>query len=807
MSKIRGITFEFSADSSRLESSLKSINKETRETGRQLRDINKLLKFEPKNVELLAQKHSQLSNKIKEANEKLETLKKLQADMDKNGIDENSKQYQALRREIIDTESLLGTYKQQLKEVNKEIENNTKFSKKLAEHFKETGDKLQEAGKKIDQIGKDLKDYGKNLSMKVTAPIAGFATLAVKNFSEAESAWARYARTSGKSQDELQKIMKEGVSIAKDSVYSSKEVAEMMEYMALAGWSSEDSLSSLNNMLKFVTASGLDAGHASDIVTDNLTAFGLEMSETDRLMNVMLKTQSATNTNTEQLAGAYSNAAATAGALGYSIEDTSIALGILANSGLKGEQAGTKLRSVMTSLTTASESQKKILKELGVEMYNADGSAKPLMDTIGSLREKFSTLTEEEKINYANKLVGKNNVNAFMIMMNASNEEVNNATEAIKGHDDALTQMSDVMGETTEFKLKELKKSFGEMTEQIGAQIVPILLEVTEMFKGWIQAFSELDEGTKEFIVKAALIAATVGPIIMVIGSVISGIGKIISVGGLLVKGIGSIIGVLGGPLTLAIGAIVATGVVLYKNWDTIKEKAGQLANTVSEKWNNIKNWTSEKWGAVKNFTSTSWNSVKTSVSESISSAWSTVSEKASSISSSVSSAWGSVKRVTGNVWGSVKTGIIDSVSGAWNGITGWLDKLKNAFNFSWSLPKPRLPKISVTKAKGILGVPYPKFSVSWNRMGGIFKQPTVLPTLQGLQGFAEPSTGGEAIMPLNKLPQLMADAMEKVKGGSSQTIINYIMLDGKVIGREVTNTVDNNLGRKSMRERLAGGL
>lgn len=802
MSKIRGVSFEFSADSSRLESALKNINKETRDTSRQLKDINKLLKFEPKNVELLAQKHSQLSNKIKEANEKLETLKKLQADMDKNGIDENSKQYQALRREIIDTESLLGTYKQQLKDVNKEIENNTNFSKKLAGQFKETGDKLQEAGKKIGQIGKDIKDYGKNLSMKVTAPIVGFGTLSVKNFTEAESAWARYARTSGKSQDELQKIMKEGINIAKDSVYSSKEVAEMMEYMALAGWSSEDSLSSLNNMLKFVTASGLEAGYASDIVTDNLTAFGLEMSETDRLMNVMLKTQSATNTNTEQLAGAFSNVAATAGALGYSVEDTSIALGLLANSGLKGEKAGTKLRSVLTSLTTASESQKKILGELGVEMYNVDGTTKPLMETVGNLREKFANLTEEEKINYANKLVGKNNVNAFMIMMNATNEEVNNATEAIKSHDDALTQMSNVMGETTEFKLKELKKSFGEMTEQIGAQVVPILLQVTENIKGWIQAFSELDEGTKEFIVKAALIAAAVGPIIMVIGSVISGIGKIISVGGLLIKGIGAIIGVLGGPLTLAIGAIVATGVVLYKNWDTIKEKAGQLASYVGEKWNAMKSWTSEKWGAITSFTSNAWNSVKTSVSNSVSSAWSVVSEKASSISSSVSNAWGSVKRVTGNVWGSVKSGIIDSVSGAWNGITGWLGKLKNAFSFDWSLPKPRLPKISVTKAKGIFGIPYPKFSVSWNRMGGIFKQPTVLPTLQGLQGFAEPSTGGEAIMPLNKLPQLMADAMQKSGIFNQQQVIhNVFMIDGKEVAHTVAPQVDRELGYRNRRK------
>ncbi len=365
--------------------------------------------------------------------------------------------------------------------------------------------------------------------------------------------------------------------------------------------------------------------------------------------------------------------------------------------------------------------------------------------------------------------------------------------------------MQDVMGETTEFKLKELKKSFGEMTEQIGAHIVPILLEVTEMFKGWIQAFSELDEGTKEFIVKAALIAAAVGPIIMVIGSVISGIGKIISVGGLLVKGIGTIIGVLGGPLTLAIGAIIAVGVALWANWDTIKEKAGQLASYVGEKWNAMKNWTSEKWGAITSFTSNAWNSVKSSITSSVSGAWNLVKSGASGIASTVSNAWSGVRSITGSVWNGVKGTIVNAVSGAWNGITGWLGKIKNAFSFSWRIPMPKIPKISVTKAKGIFGIPYPKFNISWNREGGIFKQPTILPTLAGMQGFAEPSTGGEAIMPLNKLPQLMAEAMQKSGIFNQQQVIhNVFMIDGKEVAHTVAPQVDRELGYRNRRKGIS---
>ena len=149
---------------------------------------------------------------------------------------------------------------------------------------------------------------------------------------------------------------------------------------------------------------------------------------------------------------------------------------------------------------------------------------------------------------------------------------------------------------------------------------------------------------------------------------------------------------------------------------------------------------------------------------------------------------------------------IKDDVSDGASKVESAMDRVKKSADFSWSIPKPKLPKIKVTEAKGIFGIPYPKFNVEWNRMGGIFKQPTVLPTLAGMQGFAEPSTGGEAILPLNKLPSLIAEAMDMTKQ-QQQTIVNYFVLEGKVIAEQITPIVDRNLSRNASRVNYAGGF
>ena len=247
--------------------------------------------------------------------------------------------------------------------------------------------------------------------------------------------------------------------------------------------------------------------------------------------------------------------------------------------------------------------------------------------------------------------------------------------------------------------------------------------------------------------------------------------------------------------------------------WGNIKDIASNNINDaktkISNTAGNIKKSVSEWWSKTKNDTSTKWGNIKSTMSEKFSSAKTSVTGLAGNIWTAITDKWDSLKRNTSRKWEQIKEAIMSPIRSAKKWLDGKIQAIKNAFNFEWKLPKFKLPKVSIGMAKSKrFGIPYPKFNVDWNRDGGIFRKPTVLPDAYGgVQGVGEPSTGGEAIMHLNKLPQLMAEAWEKTKTRQNVTVINYITLDGKVIAREVTDTVDQNLSIKSRRLEGAYGL
>lgn len=215
----------------------------------------------------------------------------------------------------------------------------------------------------------------------------------------------------------------------------------------------------------------------------------------------------------------------------------------------------------------------------------------------------------------------------------------------------------------------------------------------------------------------------------------------------------------------------------LKRNWEETKITGRNFAkdmwSSITSSWELGTNFIRDNFDGAKNFIDNTWNNIIDKFE---------VGKQA-------------IKKAIHSITGTIR--------GIWGNISWVFDKIGNFFKFDWV----RLPKVNLWTEKGLLGIPIPKFSISWNAQGGIFKNPTVLPTLAGLQGFAEPSTGGEAIMPLNKLPDLMAEALEKSTYGKRTTIINYVTLDGKIIAKEVTEEVDSNLSRKSIRTQYSGGL
>ena len=261
-SRIKGITIEIGGDTTKLQTALKGVNTEIKNTQAQLKDVEKLLKLDPGNTELLAQKHKLLGQAVEETKNKLETLKTAQQQADealKNGTISKD-QYDALQREIIETE-------QELKRLEEQANQSATALQKIGA----TGEKWKEVGGNIENAGKKL--------MPVTATVTALGTVSVKTAADFESSMSKVAAVSGATGSDLEALSKKAREMGSKTKFSASEAAEAMNYMAMAGWKTEDMLSGIEGVMNLAAASGEDLATTSDIVTDALTAFGLSAQD------------------------------------------------------------------------------------------------------------------------------------------------------------------------------------------------------------------------------------------------------------------------------------------------------------------------------------------------------------------------------------------------------------------------------------------------------------------------------------------------------------------------------------------------
>ena len=332
--RIKGITVEIGGDTTKLSKALEGVNKSIKNTQTQLKDVEKLLKLDPRNTELLSQKQKLLADSISATKEKLATLKTAaeQANTALANGEISQQQYDALQREIVETENEL-----------KRLETEAKNAGSALQKIGDAGEVLQNVGGKISGAGEKL--------LPVTAGVTALGTAAVKTASDFDSAMSKVAAVSGATGDDLQALRDKAREMGSKTKFSASEAAEAMNYMAMAGWKTNDMLSGIDGIMNLAAASGEDLATTSDIVTDALTAFGLTAQDSGHFADVLAAASSNANTNVSMLGESFKYCAPIAGALGFSCEDTAEALGLMANAGIKSTQSGTSMRSIMTALS------------------------------------------------------------------------------------------------------------------------------------------------------------------------------------------------------------------------------------------------------------------------------------------------------------------------------------------------------------------------------------------------------------------------------------------------------------------------
>ena len=428
----------------------------------------------------------------------------------------------------------------------------------------------------MDSVGKKLTSAGKNLTTKVTLPIVGIGTAAMKASIDFESAMDKVASLSGAQGEQFDSLRDKAIEMGAKTMYSATESAEALQYMALAGWNTKEMLVGLEPVLKLAGAAGMDLGTASNIVTNGLIAMGLSANDAAHFADVMAVTMSKSSTDVNQLGEAFKYVAPLAGSMGYSIEDLSLALGIMANAGIQASQGGTSLRRILLNLSDPTDEVAVAMEKLGISMFNPDGSAKSLYDLMVELRGAMKGLTDEEKAQYAATIAGSTGLSGLLAIVDASDEKFNGLANAINTSDNAALNMYDTMTNNLKGSLDELMSALEALGISLGEILTPIITNVVRTLQGWVEKLDDLDETQKQQIIQIALVVAAIGPLILIVGKLFTAISTVVKFVQLLSA---NPIIILVAAIAAAIGGLVGT---IITNWDKTKSATENV-------WNGIK--------------------------------------------------------------------------------------------------------------------------------------------------------------------------------------------------------------------------
>ena len=510
--RIKGITVEIGGDTTGLEKALKNVNSTIKNTQSQLKDVNRLLKLDPGNTELITQKQRALKDAIGATSEKLETLKQAQeqAKQQLENGDLGQDKYDALQREIIETE-------QELRRLQEEA---ASTSVALS--------KIDQAGKKMEAFGDSVTSAGQKI-MPASMAVAGLGAAAVKTAADFDTSMSKVAAVSGATGDDLDALRDKAREMGAKTKFSASEAADAMNYMAMAGWKTGDMLEGIEGIMNLAAASGEDLATTSDIVTDALTAFGLTAQDSGHFADILAAASSNANTNVAMMGETFKYCAPIAGALGFSAEDTAEAIGLMANAGIKSTQAGTALRTIMNNLSGEVKITGAALGEVTIATTNADGSMRDLSDILSDCRGAFSQLSESEQAAAAEALVGKNAMSGFLALMNAGEGDIEKLSSAIdscsdtfvKTVDGAIIPMSQALEEGVEWieeyngvsekmaavmqdnlggQLTILKSQIQELAISFGEMLMPAIRAIVSKVQAFVDKLNNMSESQRKAV-------------------------------------------------------------------------------------------------------------------------------------------------------------------------------------------------------------------------------------------------------------------------------------------------------------------
>lgn len=454
------------------------------------------------------------------------------------------------------------------------------------------GDSTKSAETRISALGSAFTSAGSTLTKSLTLPIVGAGAAALTMATGFEKGMSEVQAIAGGTAEDLERLRAKALELGADTKFSAGEAAEGMKYMAQAGWDTEDMLNGMAGVMDLAAASGTDLAATSSIVADAITAFGMKASDSAHFADVMAMAANKTNTGVIELGESFKYVAPVAGALGYSLEDTSIALGLMANNGIKASQAGTSLRQVILGLQGGVELTGRSFGKWQIDVENADGTMVDFKTVLADLREGFSQMTEAEKVANAESIAGKIGMSGLLAIVNASDESFESLSEAMYNAGGAADEMASVMMDNLAGSLEELMGGLETFAITIGDILIPYIRELADWFQEIVAKLNSMSDSQKEQLVRILAIIAAIGPLLLIIGQLLKVISTVITIVKTVKTAVTALYAVMSanpiGIIIAAIGLLVAAFLYLWNTnegfrnfwiglWEKIKEVAGAV--------------------------------------------------------------------------------------------------------------------------------------------------------------------------------------------------------------------------------------
>jgi len=620
--KIKGITIEIGGDTQKLNKALEDVNKKTRDVQSELRQVERLLKLDPKNTELLAQKQKLLADAVENSREKLDRLKTAQEQVNeqfkKGEISEE--QYRAFQREVVKAEQELEKFEKQLRE---------------------TGLTAEQVGKKLQDAGQKMTNVGKNLTMKVTAPLAGLGALATKSAIDFESAFAGVRKTVDATEEEFGALEKGIRKMAKEIPAAATEIAGVAEAAGQLGIETENILNFTRTMIDLGEATNLSADQAATSLARLANITQMPQDQFDRLGSTIVALGNNLATTEAEIVEMGLRLAGAGKQVGLTEAQILGLAGALSSVGIEAQAGGSAFSRVMVDMQlaveTGSERLEQFARVAGMSASEFQRAFKE--DAAGAIISFIQGLaTAEERGMSAIKVLDDMGITEIRLrdaLLRAAgagdlfNESIKIGTQAWE-ENIALTKEAEQRYGTTESQLEIFKNQIVDLGISLGEIIIPALTQLVESLRPVVDWFASLSPEMQKTIVAVAGLAAAIGPLLMVLGPIVSTIGTLVvglgamstamAGGASIVAGLtagfpalGAAITLLTGPIGIVIAAIaglVAAGVLIYKNWDEIKEALDRVwgaivdffTKTIPEAIEKGLKWFSELPGKVAKF-------------------------------------------------------------------------------------------------------------------------------------------------------------------------------------------------------------